>query len=54
MTYLDAANKAEQAAAAARAVQESTDDPAQRALAEALALIADALKDMSETHHRQF
>ena len=54
MTYLDAANKAEEAAAAARAVQDSTDDPAHRGLAEALALIADALKEMSDTHHRQF
>jgi hypothetical protein len=54
MTYEQSAQKAHQAAAAARAVQESTDDPSHRGLAEAIALIADALEDMAQAHHRQF
>jgi hypothetical protein len=54
MSYHDAADKAEQGAVAARAAQESTTDESQRGLAEAVALIADALQDLSETHHRQF
>jgi hypothetical protein len=54
MSYQDAADKAEQGAVAARAVQEATTDESQRGLAEAIALIADAIQEMSDTHHRQF
>jgi hypothetical protein len=54
MSYEDAASKAAQAAEAARAVAQATDDPAHRGLAEAVALIADALGEMSMQHHRQF
>jgi len=54
MSYDDAASKAAQAAEAARAVAETSDDAAQRGLAEAVALIADAIGEMSMQHHRQF
>lgn len=54
MTYKDAANKAEQAATAARKVPGQTEDVAERGLAEAVALLAESIQDMAETHHRQF
>jgi hypothetical protein len=54
MTYEDAATKAHQAAEAARNVAQSTDDAAHRGLAEAIALIAEAIGEMSMQHHRQF
>ena len=54
MTYEDAASKATQAAETAREVAQSTDDAAHRGLAEALALVAEALGEMSMQHHRQF
>jgi hypothetical protein len=54
MTYEDAATKAAQAAETARQVAQSTDDAAHRGLAEALALVAEALGEMSMQHHRQF
>ena len=54
MSYEDAASKAAQAAETARAVAQATDDEAHRGLAEAVALIADAIGEMSMEHHRQF
>jgi hypothetical protein len=54
MSYEDAASKAAQAAEAARAVAQATDDATHRGLAEAVALIAEALGEMSMQHHRQF
>jgi hypothetical protein len=54
MSYEDAASKAAEAAEAARAVAQATDDATHRGLAEAVALIAEALGEMSMQHHRQF
>jgi hypothetical protein len=54
MSYMEAAESAERAAAAARQVAEATDDASHKGLAEAVALLADAVKEMSESHHRQF
>jgi len=54
MSYEDAAAKATQAAEAARAVADASDDEAHRGLAQAVALIADAIGEMSMQHHRQF
>jgi hypothetical protein len=54
MTYKEAADKAAQAATAARQVKQTTDDPALQGLAEAIALLAESVRDMSATHHRQF
>jgi hypothetical protein len=54
MSYEDAAKKADQAAQTARSVAEKTDDAAHQRLAEAVALIAEAVGEMSKQHHRQF
>jgi hypothetical protein len=54
MSYEEAASKAEQAAQAARAVAQASDDPTHRGLAEAVALLAEAVGEMSMQHHRQF
>jgi hypothetical protein len=54
MSYEEAASKAAQAAEAARAVAQATDDTTHRGLAEAVALLAEAVGEMSMQHHRQF
>jgi hypothetical protein len=54
MSYEDAASKAAQAAEAARAVAKESDDAAHQGLATAVALIAEAIGEMSMQHHRQF
>lgn len=54
MSYIESAESAGRAADAAREAGKSTDDPIHKGLAEAIALLADAVKEMAESHHRQF
>lgn len=53
MTYLGAAAKANNAASEARTASNYADDVGVQHLARAVALLAEAVKELAETHHRE-